>query len=121
MERVRAGDAEELREAELVDVAVLEAVVVAEEDVVELGEDVSFAEALAEELPVDVAERLLLSVARADPDSVGVVVPEHEADPELVDDFEAVRVFGPLGEAVVLAETVWEADVVMVCFCEGVG
>ncbi len=121
MERVRAGEAEELREAVIVDVVVLLAVVVAEAEDVVLGEFVSLADALAEELPVDVAERVLLSVARADPDSVGVVVPEREADPELVDDFEAVRVFGPLGEAVVLAETVWEADVVIVCFCDGVG
>lgn len=121
VERVRAGDAEELREAVLVDVAVFDVVVVAEADVVELGELDSFAEALIDEEPVEVAERVLLCVARADPDSVGVVVPEREEDPELVEDFEAVRVLGPLGVAVVLTEPVCEADVVMVCFCDGVG
>ncbi len=105
----------------IVDVAVLLAVVVAEAEDVELGDSVPFAEALKEELPVDVAERVLLCVARADPDSVGVVVPEREADPELVDDFEAVRVLGPLGDAVVLAEPVCEAEVVCVCFCETLG
>ncbi len=121
VERVRAGETDEVREAELVDVAVFEEVDVAEVDVVELGDCVSFAEALMDEEPVEVVERVLLCVGLGDPDSVGVVVPEREEDPELVEDLEAVRVFGPLGVAVVLTEPVWEADVVMVCFCDGVG
>jgi hypothetical protein len=85
VERVRAGEAEEDREPVIVDVVVLLAAIVAEVDIVELGDSVPFAEALNDELPVDVAERVLLCVARGDPDSVGVVVLERETDIDVVE------------------------------------
>lgn len=51
-----------------------------------MADDVKDAEA------VEVGEDVLDREGLADPVSVGVVVPDRDADPELVDDFDAVCV-----------------------------
>jgi hypothetical protein len=66
---------------------------------------------------VKVGEDVLDLVEDDDPVIVGVVVPDRDGEPELVEDLLEDPVFGAVGEVVVLAVFVEEPDVVRVASC----
>ena len=112
--RVLAAEAEDDLEAVIVDVAVFDEVVVVDAEDVELAVNVPLADAVKDAEPVAVDEELLDFVEEDDPVIVGVIVPEREGDPELVDDLLEDFVLSAVGVAEMLADFVEEPDGVRV-------